>query len=315
MGAVAKKKLLQDNDSADFRQIAVYPTSDEFSSNIKPYYLTAQEVFETGIEERPLVHIDNIYRLTREDLIAELRNDWQISQGRKRGKRSALTLESLIPVGVALGNEHRGSKRYSLAVQCRAGLEALLERGEDERRRFLCDNRNYLKHQSFGALHSGQEILSFAFVDRDIDALMEPRPIVILQLTDDVCYKKAVEALKLRSNVMFTVVGTPVFAYEPVLERLKSLTELPLHKTLLGAQADLDDYVPPSALLEKAEQLASHAKDKEIMIQFSGLGKTVQLDYSQRESLIQAITKPVSVIQGPPGPYRVPNPQIYTHTV
>lgn len=144
---------------------------------------------------------------------------------------------------------------------------------------------------------------------------MEPRPIVILQLTDDVCYKKAVEALKLRSNVMFTVVGTPVFAYEPVLERLKSLTELPLHKTLLGTQADLDDYVPPSALLGKAEQLASHAKDKEIMIQFSGLGKTVQLDYSQRESLIQAITKPVSVIQGPPGPYRVPNPQLYTHTV
>lgn len=267
------------------------------------------------MEERARVHIDNIYRLTREDLIAELRNDWQISQGRKRGRRSALTLESLIPVGVALGDDHRGSKRYSLAVQCRAGLEALLERGEDERRRFLCDSRNYLKHQSFGALYSGQEILSFAFVDRDIDALMEPRPVVILQLTDDVSYKKAVEALKFRSDVMFTVVGTPVFAYEPVLERLKSLTELPLHKALLDAQADMDGYIPPPALLARAEALAIHAKEKEVVIKSSKLGKIVKLDYSQRQSLIQAITKPVSVIQGPPGQYRLPTLQLHAQRV
>lgn len=287
-----------DNDHVDFREIAIYPTSHEFLSNVRPFYRTAQEVFETPSSDRVRTHLDNIFRLTREDLLAELRNDWQITQGRRRGNRSALELKRLTSLGFACGNEWRGWKRYSLAVSCEEGLEALERRRHpDERREFLNCTRGYLKHQSFGALYAGQEIFGFAFVDRDLDALLQPRPVVILQFTDDQSFKRAVMALKTRSGVMFTVVGTPVFAVEPVLERLKSLAELPLHDKLLNVGAAPDDFRPEPRIQEAVKLLETGEETREIPLD----NKKIYLDSSQRRSLINALAKAVSVIQGPPG--------------
>lgn len=294
-----------DNDFVDFREVAIYPTSHEFLSDVRPFYRTAQEVFETPTHDRARAHLDNIFRLTREDLLAELRNDWQISHGRRRGTRSALTLQHLTSLGFAAGNESRGWKRFSLAVHCEGGLEALTRRKDrEERRKFLNDARGLLKHQSFGALYSGQEIYGFAFVDRDLDALLQPRPVVILQLTDDQSFKRAIVALQTRADVMFTVVGTPVFAYQPVLERLKSLTELPLHDKLLNDEAIPDNFTPEPAIQEQVEALSALQNGQKIQCEFEESTLEIVLDRSQRDSLITALTKSISVIQGPPGKHR-----------
>ncbi|KAL2160712.1 hypothetical protein VTH06DRAFT_909 [Thermothelomyces fergusii] len=60
-----------DNDFADFRCIRIYPTPDELLSKQEPYYLTAREVEETEAAKRPLVHLDNQFRLLREDMLAD----------------------------------------------------------------------------------------------------------------------------------------------------------------------------------------------------------------------------------------------------
>ena len=41
----------------------------------------------TEPEKRVAVHLDNQFRLLREDMLAELRNDLQISLKKKQGKR------------------------------------------------------------------------------------------------------------------------------------------------------------------------------------------------------------------------------------
>lgn len=302
-----------DNDFSDFRQIAVYPTSDEFLSTERPFYRRVKEVFETDMSERAGVHLDNIYRLTREDLLGELRNDWQIAQGRKKGKRSALTLQKLTAIGLELGKDHQ-RKKCSLAIRCEAGLGQLEKKDPSSRKKFLLDNTNYLKHQAFGALYQGQDIYGFAFVDRDLDGLVMSPPVVVLRFTDDNAFKKALLALKTSRDVMFTVLFTPVFAYEPVLERLKDMKELPLQENLLdpSATAQINEFVPHKALRRTAERLTLKAADEELEIRLAGFlespgsKKTFKLDQSQRASLTNALTQRISVIQGPPGMFCFP---------
>ncbi|ROV88521.1 hypothetical protein VSDG_09328 [Cytospora chrysosperma] len=290
-----------DNDFADFRDISVYPTTDEFLSTERPFYRRAKEVFETDMSERSAVHLDNIFRLTREDLLGELRSDWQVTQGRRSGKRSALTLQKLTPVLLDLGND-KMRKKCSLSMLCEAGLETIERTEPSSRKKWLLDNRNFLRHQAFGALYQGEEIFGFAFVDRDIDGLIQSPPVVTLQFTDDGSLKRALLALKTaKDDVRFTLVDTPVFAYEPVLERLKDMKELPLQEKLLNPSEAADDFVPTAAIQTITEHLAAQIAGSEISVENGHIRKKFQLDYSQRQSLVNALSMKVSVIQGPPG--------------
>lgn len=287
-----------DNDFMDFRKVAVYPTTDEFLSNERPFYRRAREVFEVDMAERAAIHLDNTYRLTREDLLGELKSDWQIAQGRKSGKRSALTLRKLGPAFLDLGHD-KSRKKCSLALRCFSGLEELDKKQGGARKKWLEDNKSYLRHQSFGALYRGQEIIGFAFVDREIDGLLEFPPVVILQFTDHNALRKALSALKTTQNIMFTLVDTPVFAYEPVLERLKDMKEFPLQEQLLDVSNATNDYVPQASIQKLIESLVSRSAD--VSIKNGHVNKTFRLDYSQRLSLINALSRKVSVVQGPPG--------------
>lgn len=289
-----------DNDFKDFREIAVYPTTDEFLSNERPFYRRAKEVFEADMSERAAIHLDNTYRLTREDLLGELRNDWQIAQGRKSGRRSALTLRKLWPAFLELGDE-KMRKKCSLALRCGAGLEELGKKHHGIRKKWLEDNKSYLRHQAFGALYQGQEVFGFAFVDRDINGLLESPPVVILQFTDHKAFKKALLALRTMQDIMFTLVDTPVFAYEPVLERLKNMTELPLQEQLLDTSQTTDDFIPHPAIQAITQRLSSSSAGASIEIKNRHVDKTFQLDRSQLRSLVNALSRKVSVIQGPPG--------------
>ncbi|CAJ2510869.1 Uu.00g064940.m01.CDS01 [Anthostomella pinea] len=289
-----------DNDFADFRQIATYPTADEFLAIDRPFYRRAEEIFESEPAERSALHLDNQYRLLREDMLGELRQDLQVAIGRKKGRRSALTLESLTPVKMELGDDNRG-RQCSLAVECLKGLERLRKVDKNRRRQFLLDNQNYLKHQAFGALFNGETICGFAFVNRDLDLLARDPPVVCLQFTESKALGNALLSLKSPRGVQFILVDTPVFAYAPILNELKAMNSLPLHDVLLHPSQkniDVEAFEPP----ERIRKLASALSSKPVPEQ--GVGSkdsTVRMDQSQVDSFVNALTNPVSIIQGPPG--------------
>ena len=70
-----------DNDFAEIWKVAIYPTADEFLSNAKPFYRRADEVASMPTETRITAHIDNQFRLLREDMLSELRDEIQIARG------------------------------------------------------------------------------------------------------------------------------------------------------------------------------------------------------------------------------------------
>lgn len=289
-----------DNDFADFRQISVYPTTDEFLSTERPFYRRAEEVFETDLNHRSATQLDNIYRLTREDFLGELRNDWQNAQVRKKGKRTALTLGRLRPTFLDLGDANR-RKKCSLAISCSLGLERLEHMQPAKRKMWLNDNKNFLRHQAFGALYQGQEIFGFAFVHRNVDDLLLSPPVIILQFTDGKALEKALMALKTSSDTMFTLVDTPVFAYEPILDRLKNMTELPLQANLMhpgGIETNIDPHIDLESFTEL--QIA-HTGTARVTIQGASPKKVFLLDETQVSCLTNALTSKTSVVQGPPG--------------
>lgn len=306
-----------DNDFSDFRKIRIYPTTDEFLSTQTPYYQTAKEVAETDLERRAGVHLDNQFRLLREDMLAELREDLQVATGAKKGKRTSIVLSRLFPSGIDIGDEAAARyKRCTLLLQCFSGLHFLQDREPKARKKFLQDHPGFLKHQAFGVLCRGEEIFGFAFVDRNIDRLAQSPPVVSLQFTDDVGLKNALLALRTTpgsDTVQFILVDTPVFAYEPVLLGLQRMTDVPLFEALVNPVI-LSDGSPPDFKISPILQgLASRLQAKPDTSPLStGSGTRLAtrllgpinldiLDTTQLEALYLALTSLVSLIQGPPG--------------
>jgi len=299
-----------DNDFPDFRKIRIYPTTDEFLSTQLPYYQTAHEVAQAETDRRPRLHLDNQFRLLREDMLAELREDIQVATGKKKGKRSALILSHLVPVGIDVGDDTTGRyKRCTLLLESRAGsLQFLQTHGTPAaRKKLLKDQSSLLRHQAFGVLRRDKEILGFAFVDRDLDHLAKLPPIVSLQFTDKDGLRSALLALTLPTwkSVQFVLVDTPVFAYEPVLLGLQRTTDLPLldllvnPATITGSGFEIKPTL--QTLVARLESSAKSLSSTGVVRLVETSTRKVEIDDSQLTALLLALKSPVSLIQGPPG--------------
>jgi hypothetical protein len=289
-----------DNDHADFRKIKILPTADEFASNGVPFYRPADAIETVDANKRGLMHIDNQFRLLREDLLGELRNDFQIATGQKKGKRKAI-LTNLQFEGIDHGSLSR-RKPCMLKLRCFDDIAGLKGRTDaPSRRSYVKDprNKNLMKHQSLGCLVSDGNIIAFASVERDEDLLAQKPPVIVLRIAEEDSFRKALIACKSNNDLSFFQVDTAVFAYEPVLKCLQSITDMPLQDQLLslypGAAETLSGIQPTGIINEIAEQWQN---DLQPVI---GTSRPVKLDVAQTESLVSGLTKKVSLIQGPPG--------------
>ncbi|KAK8022775.1 P-loop containing nucleoside triphosphate hydrolase [Apiospora rasikravindrae] len=288
-----------DNDFADYRSVSLWPTTDEFLASAKPFLRRASDIDGAEPSARASMHLDNQFRLLREDMLQELREDYQVIVGKKKPRRPAQILCDLALIGLDAGDDKRG-KKCSITVECRQGLGQLSKLHGAQCKRFLEDNKNYLKHQSFGALVCGKNIYGFAFIDRNVDLLCMQPPVVCLQFTDSKALGRALLALRTQRGCQFVLVETPVFAYEPVLKGLQNMTDLPLHELLLDLPepSDLDSPLRSAArtnLINKYKNVPDCGTDVTI-----GNVKR-RVDVSQVEAFVAALTNPVALIQGPPG--------------
>ena len=161
------------------------------------------------------------------------------------------------------------------------------------------DSPWFLKHESFGVLCQGSNIVSFAFVQRDVEALLRDPPEFGLRFADEKSIKRALMILKFPDSVRFILVDTPVFAYQPVLVGLQSLTEVPLASQLMALDEPSQDDVQAEAFRSLTSELQEKlAANKKIVTPGA---KGVCLDESQVRSIINFLTSPVSLTQGPPG--------------
>jgi hypothetical protein len=291
-----------DNDHPDFRQISVLPTADELSSDEAPFLRRASEVTKSS-QDLIAVHLDNQFRLLRDDMLSELRSDLQIARGAKTGRRRSPAITGLSLVGVNCGDE-KYRKPCGLIFHC--NIPQLWSLTPKQRKTYLKENKNLLKHQSIGCLVSKDEIVGFATIERDEDLLAQGNPAIVLQFSADSEFMKVLLAVKANpsnSDLRLFQVDTPFFAYEPILRGLQNKKELPLSEELLLMEA-VEQSENTKARLRGIVDSITENPSQNFQQPFQ-TPKPIYLDKSQADSLIAAFTRRVSLIQGPPGEYEV----------
>jgi hypothetical protein len=288
-----------DNDFADFRHIAILPTSDEFLCAEKPFYRRADEVLATPWDKRIIAHLDNQFRLLREDMLSELREDFQIASGQKKGRRSAFRLRKLSVVNFCCAGDNGRFVPCALQIRCESGLETIRNLAPERRKPFLDSDKSYFKHNSFGCLIHAGEIIAFATVERSVNALALDPPVVTLRVSGHDALRKALLYFRLYRDVEFVLVDTPTFAYEPILRCLQEMTDLPLTGEMLFYEKGLkigEANLVPNLVVKRILEVGQG--NLQGILRTS---KPINLDQSQLESLVAGLTYRLSLIQGPPG--------------
>ncbi|KAK6434747.1 hypothetical protein LTR95_009062 [Oleoguttula sp. CCFEE 5521] len=295
-----------DNDHADFRKVAIFPTDDELMSADLAFYRSANAIITQPLNLRPAMHLDNQFRLLREDLLAELREDVNArgKSGPKRRARAAL--QGLALAGVHFG-EGKFKTRCALKLSVTNGLEALTRLDEvSQRKAILKSNPKYLKHQSFGCILDKGRIITFATLHRDEGLLTQSSPLIVLRTPDRASMERLLAVLQASETADFVIVDTPVFAYEPVLRCLQTISELPLSQQLFSTGDEVESAVRNSAVVAEAiidnlTRVTGADGERDGLQKMLSLPKPVRLDHSQLQSLLAGLRQSVSLIQGPPG--------------
>ncbi len=118
-----------DNDFADIRKIAILPTPDELASK-DPFLRRAADVQAGDTRSHNLaLHTDNQFRLLREDMLRDLREEIQIALSSKKGRRRSLCIDGLSLADVLCDER----QPWSLQLQCTEVAQASVSGVLDDR--------------------------------------------------------------------------------------------------------------------------------------------------------------------------------------
>ncbi|KAI1065242.1 hypothetical protein LB507_001300 [Fusarium sp. FIESC RH6] len=296
-----------DNDHVNFRQISIYPTRDELSSTDPPYLQRLGEVFDIPMDTRSQQYRDWLFRLLREDMLSELREDLQAAMGQKKRRRRPVILSQMKLVDNNCdGTTSPNIPPYTILVACSRGVNFPPNIRQAYKRDFIVNSKNFMKHDSFGALCCGDKIIAFgSLFCRDIDCLLQSPPIVGFRFTDEYGLESALTALasKQENQLKFLLVDTATFAYEPILKRLKTIADIPLEAQLIDSdQPSLDD--PKTVKLYDLLTGFQAGYEAGLSVRMPSslkLKKDIYLQDAQLKSFIHGLSTDVALIQGPPG--------------
>ncbi|KAB8069526.1 hypothetical protein BDV29DRAFT_161355 [Aspergillus leporis] len=159
-----------------------------------------------------------------------------------------------------------------------------------DRKKFLSDTPNYLRHQASGCLIRGGEIVSIYTLERDIDHLVQEPPVIMLRVVGDEELKKTLLYFRLYNNIQFLLVDAPVFAYEPILRCLQEKSDLPLSSKMLAYRRG--DVVAASiidlgSIVERLRTEGANSNIQGIL----NTKKATCLEQSQLKSFLSGLTQ------------------------
>lgn len=288
-----------DNDFPDFRDIAILPTADEITSSEPPFLRDSATLEDLYTEATSLAtHLDNQFRLLREDMLYEMREELQIAFGKKKGYHRGLVINGLELQDVYFGPDDRRCK-WGITLKCKQDLPQFKD--TKDRRKFLMDNRNFLRHQSITCLVVGGEVVAFPAINRDEALLAQEPPVLALQLEGEASTTKALLKLKMVEGdaVKLIQIDTAIFSYAPVLNALQQTINMPLSpELLLWKENNILSEVASQPTRIVQALWDNPRQDLQPLLQTSA---KIILDTSQAASLASGLTQRVSLIQGPPG--------------
>lgn len=297
--AEAKPGGRHDNDHTDHREISIMPTADELLSKDRPFFRTADCIDDPEkLSSRCGIHLDNQFRLLREDMLGEIRDELKIFTGTKAGRHKGIIVDGLSLAGVEMGSD-RKRLPWGVVLKCKEELPHLKNIHRDKRKAFLKDNRHILRQGNMACLLIDGELAAFPTIHRDEEELAKTPAAITVQFADDSTLSYALSKMKTAGNVKLAQLDAAIFAFEPFLRRLQEMNDLPLKNELLHWEAGKDiegpSFQPAKVIRALESRPGKDLKD------FLLIKKSVILDESQMDSLCACLLQRVSLVQGPPG--------------
>jgi len=316
-----------DNDFADFRKISVIPTAGELVSQRSPALQPASMLGDLdGKETRFADYFDNTFRLLREDMMHELREELEIVLNKKQRRHRGLIVDVELdgiytgpydrkvpwgfllecdmdfPIFQKLKHRERGMSFTDDSDQSAAEL---LKLRHEERKRLLTHDPSgskLLRHRTLACLIADDaQIITLGTIHRDPSLLAMEPPNIVFQVEGRVDVSRTFLQLKAAKSLCLVQIDTPLFAFEPVLKALQKMRFLPLSDEILFWEKGKTVKGPLVSIPEITSELT---QDPSIDIQMLFHTQTsVKLDTSQVQSLLAALNQKVSLIQGPPGAF------------
>ncbi|OAX80316.1 hypothetical protein ACJ72_05356 [Emergomyces africanus] len=287
-----------DNDFPDARKICILPTPDEIASKDPPFLRRATDVYESLPESgRLAAHVDNQFRLLREDMLRDLREELHIFLESKKTGRRCVLINHLIMSGV----ECDLRSPWSLLLKCADDIPQLSGMDHQRRNKTIDNTPSLLKHGSLACLLADNELAGLVTIVRDEELLKKVPPFIRVQISSD-SVEKTLLRLKTAGEIGLVQLNTAVFAYEPVLLQLKETKELSLEAELLHWNPG-EPVAKISYQCNKMSDLVSKIRDDPFcdLKSILGLPNTTCLEESQAKCFVSALSQRVSSIQGPPG--------------
>jgi len=290
-----------DNDHADFREISILPTAAELESSSEKAFLRPSSWLDDPSTEKTRVpdHLDNQFRLLREDMVSEMREEVQIALGKKKRHHKGFVID-----GIALKNiYYKGSDnrecKWALTFQCKADLWQFKKcKDAKERSAYVKNNPRFMKHHSLTCLLIDGQVAAFPSVIRDDVFLAQKPSTIVLRFDDKRSTVNALVRLPSAQNIKLIQIDTAVFSYEPILTALQEKKGLPLEEEILffkgGMGLSRPNHYPSSLVRDIQDQTT----DLQSLLDTPN---PINLDHAQRAALVNALSQRVALIQGPPG--------------
>src|SRR5258708_1629395 len=294
-----------DNDHADFRKIAILPTPDELGSLQPPFLRHATYLDDDeNVAGHPPIHLDNQFRLLREDMLSEIREETQIALGKKKGWHRGLALQ--VSFAGLFIPESRAREKVGIRLRCTSDLWQFkgVSADTEKRKEYLEEHKNIVKHLSLACLIANGQILSFPTLFRVVDLLAQQPPVVVVGLDDEELTAKTLLALKTSPNLKLVSINCAVFFYQPVLTALQHLlpSQLALQEELLHWHSEMPLEKPVSFPYVQSLIWDLLCDPLSLQSQLS-LKNPVKLDVSQSASFVASLQQRLSLVQGPPGEF------------
>ncbi|KDQ11900.1 hypothetical protein BOTBODRAFT_189574 [Botryobasidium botryosum FD-172 SS1] len=290
-----------DNDFVDFREISILPTADEITSTEPPFLRPSAALDDPKTADTRLaMYLDNQFRLLREDMLYEMREELLIALGKKKGKHRGVVLDGFTVLDVHCGPDDRRCK-WGVTFACHQDLWQLKKINLEDRKKYLIENRKIIKHQSQACLLVDGEVVAFPTINRDESLLAQKPPVIVLQFEGEASVVKSLLKFKTGKQIKLIQIDTAVFSFEPVLKALQDKTTIPLSSEILfwtesSDTGKLSGSSQPMGIVQAVRK--NPGQDLQRLL---GTTKSIILDKSQSASLLSGLTQKVSLIQGPPG--------------
>jgi len=290
-----------DNDHADFREIAILPTAAELESTSEKAFLRPSCWLDDPSNEKTRVpdHLDNQFRLLREDMVSEMREEVQIAIGKKKRNHRGFVIDGIDLRSIYYKGSDNRECKWALTFQCKTDLWQFKRcKNDKDRRACVKDNPRFMKHHSLTCLLIDGQAAAFPSVIRDEALLAHQPPILVLRFDDERSTVNALIRLRSPKHVRLIQIDTAVFSYEPILRALQEKKGLPFEEEMLFFNEGMGLGRPihcPSSLVTA---LQCQTTDLQSLLQTP---KPINLDQAQMDALVNALSQRVALIQGPPG--------------